>query len=59
MGKRNDTMAVVDSEGKVIGVEGLRIADASVFPFLPPGYPQSVVCNSVADDGVEVRADKL
>ncbi|KAJ9604780.1 hypothetical protein H2200_010895 [Cladophialophora chaetospira] len=43
MGKINDTMAVVDSRAKVIGVQGLRVVDASAFPFLPPGQPQSVV----------------
>ena len=43
MGKRNDPMAVVDSNAKVIGVNGLRVVDASAFPFLPPGQPQSIV----------------
>ncbi|PWY65358.1 alcohol oxidase [Aspergillus sclerotioniger CBS 115572] len=42
MGVRNDTMAVVDSQARVFGVEGLRVVDASAFPFLPPGHPQSV-----------------
>ena len=41
MGIPNDPMAVVDNEGKVFGVNGLRVVDASVFPFLPPGHPQS------------------
>ncbi|PYH93936.1 GMC oxidoreductase [Aspergillus ellipticus CBS 707.79] len=43
MGIRNDTMAVVDSQAKVFGVDGLRVVDASAFPILPPGHPQSVV----------------
>lgn len=43
MGKKDDKLAVVDSEAKVIGVEGLRVVDASAFPFLPPGHPQSLV----------------
>lgn len=43
MGMRNDSMAVVDSEAKVIGVSGLRIVDISAFPFLPPGQPQATV----------------
>jgi choline dehydrogenase-like flavoprotein len=43
MGKKGDEMAVVDSRAKVMGVNGLRVVDASVFPFLPPGQPQSVV----------------
>lgn len=46
MGRNTDKLAVVDSKGNVIGVQGLRVADASVFPFLPPGHPQSIVCKS-------------
>ena len=44
MGKRFDRMAVVDSRGRVIGVQGLRVVDASIFPFLPPGQPSATVC---------------
>ena len=44
MGKSNDVNAVVDTSAKVIGVTGLRVVDASIFPFLPPGHPQSLVC---------------
>jgi len=43
MGLRNDSMAVVDSEARVIGVNGLRVVDVSAFPFLVPGQPQSMV----------------
>lgn len=44
MGKSNDDMAVVDAQARVYGVQGLRVVDASSFPFLPPGHPQSTVC---------------
>lgn len=44
MGKAEDPMAVVDSEARVFGVNGLRVVDASAFPFLPPGHPQSTIC---------------
>ena len=44
MGKSIDPMAVVDSQARVIGVSGLRVVDASAFPFLPPGHPQATVC---------------
>ena len=44
MGLRNDTMAVVDHKARVYGVQGLRVVDASAFPILPPGHPQSTVC---------------
>lgn len=43
MGRANDTMAVVDSKAKVIGVNGLRVVDASAFALLPPGHPVSTV----------------
>lgn len=44
MGRADDPMAVVDSKAKVIGVHGLRVVDASSFALLPPGHPQSAVC---------------
>lgn len=43
MGKQGDKMAVVDSKARVMGVSGLRVVDASAFPFLPPGQPQATV----------------
>ncbi len=44
MGRANDSLAVVDPQARVYGVSGLRVVDASAFPFLPPGHPQSTVC---------------
>ena len=41
MGKADDRMAVVDSQARVLGVAGVRVVDASAFPFLPPGHPQT------------------
>ncbi|KAF2501935.1 alcohol oxidase [Lophium mytilinum] len=43
MGKKGDKNAVVDSKAKVFGVDGLRVVDASAFPFMVPGHPQSTV----------------
>jgi choline dehydrogenase len=37
MGRRDDPWAVVDPECRVIGVEGLRVADSSIFPQVPNG----------------------
>lgn len=44
MGRRDDPGAVVDSQTRVYGVKNLRVVDASAFPLLPPGHPQSAVC---------------
>lgn len=43
MGGSNDSMAVLDSQARVYGTQSLRVVDASSFPFLPPGHPQSTV----------------
>jgi choline dehydrogenase len=42
--RTDDTMAVVDTHAKVIGVERLRVVDASSFALLSPGHPQSTCC---------------
>lgn len=50
--------AVVDSRGRVFGVQGLRVADASTFPFAIPGHPQSAVyalAEKIADDIISGR----
>ena len=52
MGRRDDHMAVVDPEARVIGVEGLRLADSSVFPLIPNGNlnaPSIMVGEKAAD----------
>ncbi|GAM40013.1 hypothetical protein TCE0_034f12030 [Talaromyces pinophilus] len=57
MGRPNDKNAVVDSKARVIGVQGLRVVDASAFPFLPPGHPMSTVyVESVFDMDTNVGA---
>ena len=52
MGRRDDPMAVVDPEARVIGVEGLRVADSSVFPRITNGNlnaPSIMVGEKAAD----------
>lgn len=61
MGREGDVAsgkAVVDSCGRVFGVQGLRVADASAFPFALPGHPQSAVyalAEKIADDIITGR----
>ncbi|SLM40204.1 Glucose-methanol-choline oxidoreductase, N-terminal [Lasallia pustulata] len=53
MGQSSDPNAVIDSNFKVFGVQGLRVVDASAFALLPPGNPQSTVymlAEKLADD---------
>lgn len=51
MGKKEDPSTVVDSSARVIGVRGLRVVDASVFPFSIDGQPRgrfvSLICRIV------------
>ena len=52
MGRRDDPMSVVDPEGRVIGVDGLRVADSSVFPRITNGNlnaPSIMVGEKVSD----------
>ncbi|MEM9239404.1 MAG: GMC oxidoreductase, partial [Pseudomonadota bacterium] len=37
MGRADDPNAVVNPEGRVIGVDGLRVADSSLFPRITNG----------------------
>jgi len=52
MGRADDPMAVVDPECRVIGVEGLRVADSSIFPQITNGNtnaPSIMVGEKAAD----------
>lgn len=42
MGQNASAGAVVDSKGRVFGVQGLRVIDTSVLPFSAPGHTQGV-----------------
>lgn len=57
MGKVEDAMAVVDAKARVIGVDALRVVDASAFPFLPPGHPQATVYALGEKIAADVLAD--
>jgi choline dehydrogenase len=52
MGRRDDPGAVVDNEARVIGVDGLRLADSSCFPQITNGNlnaPTIMLGEKVAD----------
>lgn len=52
MGRADDPAAVVDPQARVIGVEGLRVADSSIFPRITNGNlnaPSIMVGEKVSD----------
>jgi choline dehydrogenase-like flavoprotein len=53
IGSDNDPMAVLDSNFKVRGVDGLRVVDASVFPKIP-GYYIAVPIYMISEKAADV-----
>jgi 5-(hydroxymethyl)furfural/furfural oxidase len=52
MGSAEDPMAVVDPNGRVRGIEGLRVVDASIFPVVPcanTNFPTLMTAEKIAD----------
>jgi len=52
MGRDDDPMAVVDNQGRVKGVQGLRVVDASIFPVVPcanTNFPVYMTAEKIAD----------
>jgi len=48
----NDDMAVVDGQGRVHGVQGLRVVDASIMPIVVSGnlnVPTIMMAEKIAD----------
>jgi 5-(hydroxymethyl)furfural/furfural oxidase len=53
MGRADDPNAVVDAHGSVYGVEGLRVADASIMPSIPAAninLTTMMIAEKIADD---------
>jgi 5-(hydroxymethyl)furfural/furfural oxidase len=51
MGRPDDPMAVVDSQGRVKGMQGLRVVDASIFPVVPcanTNFPTLMAAEKIA-----------
>jgi choline dehydrogenase len=58
MGKTDDEMAVVDKDLRVIGVEGLRVIDASVMPVIPRANTQAPTI-MIAEKGADLIKQSL
>ncbi len=51
MGRADDPMSVVDTQGRVKGVQGLRVVDASIFPVVPcanTNFPTLMAAEKIA-----------
>jgi len=51
MGRADDPMAVTDTQGRVKGMQGLRIVDASIFPIVPcanTNFPTFMTAEKIA-----------
>lgn len=52
MGRPDDPMAVVDTQGRVKGIQGLRVVDASIFPVVPcanTNFPTLMAAEKIAE----------
>jgi 5-(hydroxymethyl)furfural/furfural oxidase len=52
MGAPDDPMAVVDTQGRVRGIQGLRVVDASIFPVVPcanTNFPTLMTAEKIAE----------
>ncbi|WP_017998913.1 GMC family oxidoreductase N-terminal domain-containing protein [Paracoccus sp. N5] len=52
MGAADDPLAVLDPQGRVRGIDGLRVCDASIFPVIPSGninFPTMMAAEKIAD----------
>jgi 5-(hydroxymethyl)furfural/furfural oxidase len=52
MGRTDDPLAVVDTQGRVKGVGALRVVDASIFPVVPcanTNFPTMMAAEKIAD----------
>ena len=52
MGAEEDPMTVTDNQGRVRGIRGLRVVDASIFPVVPcanTNFPTIMTAEKIAD----------
>ena len=58
MGAADDPMAVTGNTGRVRGIAGLRVVDASIFPVVPranTNFPTMMTAEKIADAILEGR----
>jgi choline dehydrogenase len=58
MGKSDDAMAVVDYQMRVLGVQGLRVVDASIMPTITSGNPNSPIIMLAEKAALWIKAGK-
>jgi 5-(hydroxymethyl)furfural/furfural oxidase len=59
MGADDDPMAVTDHQGRVRGVHGQRVVDASIFPVVPcanTNCPSIMAAEKIADEILRAEA---
>ena len=62
MGADDDPMAVTDNQGRVRGVAGLRVVDASLFPAVPcanTNFPTLMTAEKIADTMLAVGVNVI
>ena len=58
MGKLDDAKAVVDHQMRVVGVQGLRVVDASIMPTITSGNPNSPIIMLAEKAALWIKARK-
>jgi choline dehydrogenase len=58
MGKSDDVKAVVDHQMRVVGVQGLRVVDASIMPTITSGNPNSPIIMMAEKAALWIKAGK-